>query len=127
MQYWEEMRSKWGFGDGDAVPNGADLFRKVYVDAVNALAERDGAEYRAFPFDRTGVHNWCMILIAPKDADLSANGVVASGVAEDDVLATQIAEAYDMELDAYVEVRTRLLTDELTDLLARIADDEGEQ
>lgn len=127
MQYWEEMRSKWGFRDGDAVPQGADMFRKVYVDVINALAERDGAEYRAYPFDRGGLHNWCMILIAPKDADLSADGVVASGVAEDDVLAAQIAEAYDMELDAYVEVRTRLLADELTDLLTRIADDEGEQ
>jgi hypothetical protein len=121
MHYWEEMRSKWGFGDGDAVPRGADLYREVYINVINALAERDGAEYRAFPFDRMGLHNWCIILIAPKDAELDADGAPMTGFAGDEVLAAQIEEACDMGLDAYVEVRARILADDLAALVAGIA------
>jgi hypothetical protein len=120
MKYWEEMRSKWGFGDGETVPHGADLFRKVYVDVVNALAERDGAEYRAYPFDRAGLHNWCMILIAPKDAEVDADGC-PQGEADDMVLAAQIAEAESGYLDDLVQVEVSIRLDCLTDLLARIA------
>jgi hypothetical protein len=121
MKYWEEMRSKWGFGDGETVPHGADLFRKVYVDVVNALAERDGAEYRAYPFDRAGLHNWCMILIAPKDAEVDADGC-PQGETDDMVLAAQIAEAESGYLDDLVQVEVSVRLDCLTDLLARIAD-----
>lgn len=31
MKYWEEYQSKWGFGDGDAVPPDAWALRYVYV------------------------------------------------------------------------------------------------
>ena len=31
MKYREDFQSKWGFGDGDAVPPDAYLLRKVYV------------------------------------------------------------------------------------------------
>jgi hypothetical protein len=115
------MRSKWGFGDGDAVPKGAGLYREVYVNVINALAERDGAEYRAFPFDRMGLHNWCLIVIAPKDAEVDADGVPVTGFADDDVLAAQIEEACDLYLDEYVQVEVRLQAGDLANLLARLA------
>jgi hypothetical protein len=120
MHYWEEMRSKWGFGDGDAVPRGADLYREVYVNVINALAERDGAQYRAYPFDRAGLHNWCLIAIAPKDAEVDADGVPVTGFADDDVLAAQIEEACDLYLDDLVQVEVRLQAGDLANLLARL-------
>ena len=37
MNYWSEMQSKWGFGDGDAVPAGIEHYRTAYILAVSAL------------------------------------------------------------------------------------------
>jgi len=36
MKYWEEYQSKWGFGDGDAVPPDAWALRYVYVREIGA-------------------------------------------------------------------------------------------
>jgi electron transfer flavoprotein alpha/beta subunit len=123
MHYWEEMRSKWGFGDGDAVPQGADLYREVYINAINALAERDGAQHRAYPFDRAGLHNWCLIAIAPKDVEVDADGTPVTDFAGDEALAAQIEEAMTMGLDEYVQVEVRLQADDFANLLARLAEE----
>jgi hypothetical protein len=64
MNYWDDMQSKFGFGDGEAVPEGAECYREVYISVVNALAEKLGSGVRAVPWDRPGCHNWCLILFA---------------------------------------------------------------
>jgi hypothetical protein len=40
MRYWDNMRTKYGFNDGGAVPDGAEIYRAVYIRAVNQLAEQ---------------------------------------------------------------------------------------
>ena len=65
MKYLDDMLSKWGFGDGEAIPDGVECYREVYLKAINAMAERLGTKQRAVPFDRSGMHNWCMIAFAP--------------------------------------------------------------
>ncbi len=52
MKYWDEYQSKWGFGDGDAVPPDAYLLRYVYVRELNReLVKRDSA-VRLLAYDR---------------------------------------------------------------------------
>ena len=57
MKYWEEYQSKWGFGDGDAVPPDAWALRYVYVLEINRLAAKLGSAVRLFAYDRPGMHN----------------------------------------------------------------------
>jgi hypothetical protein len=38
MRYWDEMRTKYGLNDGGAVPAGAEVYRAIYIRAVNKLA-----------------------------------------------------------------------------------------
>ena len=56
------MRTKYGFNGGGAVPDGAEIYRAVYIRAINKLAEQLGSRVRAVAYDRAGVHNWCLIL-----------------------------------------------------------------
>lgn len=35
MRYWDDMRTKYGFNDGGAVPDSAEVYRTVYIRAVN--------------------------------------------------------------------------------------------
>ena len=67
MKYWEEFNSKFGFGDGDAVPPDAWALRYVYVREINRLAKAKGSAVRAYAFDRGGMHNPYMILRADAD------------------------------------------------------------
>ncbi|OQC18514.1 MAG: hypothetical protein BWX70_03498 [Verrucomicrobia bacterium ADurb.Bin070] len=68
MKYWEEYRSKWGFGDGDAVPPDAWALRYVYVREINRLAQAKGSAVRLIAYDRGGVHNPYLICSVPADA-----------------------------------------------------------
>ncbi len=76
MQYFEELTSKYGFNDGEAVPDGIIAYRSVYIEAINALAEAFESEYRAISYNRLGVHNPYLIMFAKK-ADLDLVGVPA--------------------------------------------------
>jgi hypothetical protein len=62
MQYWDD---KYGFNDGGSIPCDADLARRVYVQALNALAERNCSQVRAIAWNRPGLHNRCLILVVP--------------------------------------------------------------
>lgn len=66
MRYWEEMGHKSGFNDGCALPEGIDLYRDVYIKAVNALAAKHGSKIRVVPFDRSGIHNPVLWMYVPK-------------------------------------------------------------
>ena len=68
MKYFDEMRTKWGFGDGGTVPPDAEACRTVYIEALNQIAAKLGSEPRAYAYDRPGVHNPLLILFCGKDA-----------------------------------------------------------
>jgi len=68
MKYFDEMRTKWRFGDGGSIPPDAEACRTVYVEALNQIAAKLGSELRAYAYDRPGVHNPFLILFRGKDA-----------------------------------------------------------
>ena len=61
MKYFDDMNDKYGFNDGEAVPNEADRHRAVYIQAINRMAELLRSKSQAEAYDRMGVHNWCLI------------------------------------------------------------------
>jgi len=132
MKYFDEMQTKWGFADGEAVPSGAEHYRTAYILAVNALAVRTGSEYRAYAFDRGGMHNWCLILFTcdqeareaePVSLTLTDGGIGPSRYtcAEkcDDAMDRAVELAHDKEIDGYVAVTVQC--SEAAEILADMA------
>jgi hypothetical protein len=39
MRYWNDVRTKYGFNDGGAVPDSVEVYPTVYIRAVIQLAE----------------------------------------------------------------------------------------
>ena len=112
MRYWDDMRTKYGFNDGGAVPDGAEVYRAVYIRAVNKLAEQLGSGVRATAYDRAGVHNWCLILFyavneLAESLDLSAGEVLEPDEAMDEA----IQQASLLDLDSFVAVSIDLSDD----------------
>ena len=66
MKYWDEYQSKFGFGDGDAMPPDAMQIRAVYVNAFNVLADAANTRNRLVALDRPGLHNCYLVRFAPK-------------------------------------------------------------
>lgn len=127
MQYWDEMNNKYGFGDGSAYPAGVELYRDVYVKTVNKLAENRNSELRVVPFDRGGVHNYCLWMVVPKEwfetvfLPKQKPGEQWEGVdfkdlpdpdapepEPDEELEAAIEEAMGLDLDSFVEVNPKL-------------------
>jgi hypothetical protein len=117
MQYYEDMRTKFGFADGGAVPNGVEDVRELYITVINKYAEEFGSAFRACAFDRPGMHNWCLILFVPVSevadgTDLTVNQealyvpMVEHG---DEALDNAIDEALNANLNNYV--RTEVSVD----------------
>jgi len=119
MRFWEDMQSKWGFSDGNAVPDGIEVYREVYIRAVNKLAEQLGSSVRLVAYDRFGVHNWCLILMHQL-SDLQARGIEnftthvdidADTSGADEAMDEAIRQADELELDGFVEVTVSLADD----------------
>jgi len=108
MKYFDEMRSKYGFGDGESVPDGVEKYRDVYVRAINALAEKKGSKSRVKAFDRAGIHNWCLIEFVDE------NGVETYDDAMDEV----IVELMGADLDQFIRVQVSVNEDELDRFLS---------
>ena len=117
MRYWDDMRTKYGFNDGGAVPDGAEVYRTVYIRAVNQLAEQLSSGVRATAYDRAGVHNWCLILFYDVNAlsgrthnelaeplDIAADEVLEP----DEAMSEAIRQAYLLDLDSFVQVSVDL-------------------
>ena len=117
MRYWDDMRTKYGFNDGGAVPDGAEVYRTVYIRAVNQLAEQLSSGVRATAYDRAGVHNWCLILFydvndlsgrTPNELaeplDLSGEEVLEP----DEAMGEAIRQVYLLNLDSFVQVSVDL-------------------
>lgn len=120
MRYWDEMRTKYGFNDGGAVPDGAEVYRAVYIRAVNQLAEQVGSRVRAAAYDRAGVHNWCLILfydvndLAGRTPDELTEPLEVSGrevLEPDEAMDEAIGQAYLLDLDSFVQVSVDLSDD----------------
>lgn len=120
MRYWDDMQSKFGFNDGGAVPDGAEVYRAIYIRAVNQLAEQLGSGVRATAYDRAGVHNWCLILFyelkelvghtpdeLTEPLDVSAGEVFEP----DEPMEEAIQQAYLLDLDGFVQVSVGLSDD----------------
>ncbi|MCA0453952.1 MAG: hypothetical protein LCI00_08260 [Chloroflexi bacterium] len=128
MRYWDDMRSKYGFNDGGAVLDGAEVYRAVYIRSVNKLAEQLHSSVRATAYDRAGVHNWCLILfynvhdltgLSPDELttslDLSAGEVLEA----DEMMDEAIRQAYLLDLDSFVEISVDL-SDDFSDFVAAL-------
>lgn len=59
FEIYEEMRNKYGFNEGASVPEGIEQVRKKIVDLINKGL--DDSLIEAYPVDRAGLHNWCLI------------------------------------------------------------------
>jgi len=114
MQYWEEFQTKWGFDDGDQVPAEAWTARKVYVRAINHLAEQLGSKYRVAAWDRSGCHNPLFIVTISKEEawKYGPKGLDDGSCSEfeileetDKALERAINGAHDLNLDQYVECK----------------------
>lgn len=117
MDYWEEMNSKWGFSDGEAVPPDAEQRREVYVTAINRLAERLGSAYRVEAYDRPGMHNWCLILnvAVGKTREDTLQGQERSDAALEEAI--EIASL--MNLDGYITTTVTVHAAALAGMLDR--------
>lgn len=115
MRYWDEMTSKYGFNDGESIPEGIEIYRDIYIRTVNKLASGYGSKVRAYGYDRPGVHNWCMVLFRE-----------ASSVTEDEELADGPMEAAiddvknNCYLDDFVMVDVQLDDEEFESFLENL-------
>lgn len=128
MQYWEEMNTKFGFGDGECYPAGIEIYRDVYLKTISRLAEHFGSDYRVVPYDRCGVHNFCLWFYVSKAWFESVYlpkqeaGQPWKAVDEDDIHAAEtefcngadypmveaIELAHELDIDQYIDVQTSL-------------------
>ena len=135
MRFWDEMLTKYGFGDGDSIPDGIGLYRDVYLKVVNKLAELKGSGHRYVPYDRNGVHNFYLICLVPAEwfdtvylpqqtdshvwqsADDSLGKVEIPDNEQDAQMREAISDAVDLQLDQYLDVTVMVLP-EFEDFLA---------
>jgi len=101
MNYWDDMRDKYGFNDGGAIPAEAFALRSVYVKVLNALLESRGSNVRVREYNRPGVHNPCLIIVVPNDGtkwepDTPMFGAEPAG---DKIGEECLDEAMEMDLD----------------------------
>lgn len=118
MRFWDDMQTKYGFSDGDATPDGVEVYRTVYIRAVNRLAEQLGSQVRAVAYDRFGVHNSCLIImhrlcdLEGQERDLTQHTDLAAGeAAPDEAMGEAIRQAYELDLDNFVQVSVAINDD----------------
>lgn len=136
MQYWSQMNDKYGFEDGSAYPEGIEIYREVYCKTLNRLAESNGSRVRVVPFDRSGCHNYCLVMTVPKRwyndtfltkqvADKPWRGVDCgriwhtaedafepiSSELEDEAFIDATHAAMELDLDGFVQVNVKVSED----------------
>lgn len=125
MQYWEDMSNKWGFSDGEAYPAGVEIYRNVYVKTVNKLAEKHNSRLRVIPFDRDGIHNFCLWVAVDKNwyeenyNNLHHVKLPDEEVIHDEGFVSAVEEAKELNLDDFVVVEAKL-DDNFESFLAEI-------
>jgi len=117
VKYFDEMNTKYGFNDGSSVPPDAEMCREVYCKVLNILLEKNSSAFRIKPFDRPGVHNWCLWIRVEKD---KLDSEEETGFGVDNGWEVSIEEAMDMDLDEFVEVEVKICESALSDFLEEI-------
>lgn len=119
MKYLDDMKDKWGFNDGDAMPADCWEFRKCYIRAINAVAEARGLQQRAVAFDRFGMHNSCLLLFADKDNVKLEEGLPVSTVIEEPGEGMQevLSDLQEVDIDDAVVVTAAIDEEALQDLI----------
>jgi hypothetical protein len=124
MRFWEDMQNKFGFADGEALPDGVEEYRSIYLRTINKLAAQKGSIVSAVAYNRPGMHNYCLVLFY-KTEDLPELEILGyTDIVEpdahpniepvqeiDDAMQEAIQEAFDLELDNYVEVNIEISPD----------------
>jgi hypothetical protein len=99
MNYFDDMRGKHGFNDGEMVPAEAWKLRKLYARLINRRARRLGSAVRIEEYDRPGALNHCMLLVvsegerrecAPDDAMCGAFRWAEDNIDDDDLLGVTV-------------------------------------
>lgn len=115
MRFWDDMQTKYGFSDGDAVPDSVETYRAVYIRAVNQLAEQLGSRVRVVAYDRFGLHNSCLIVLHElidldgQERDLTQHTDIAAAEAvPDDAMQEAIRQACELDLDNFVQVSVEI-------------------
>jgi len=113
------MTSKWGFNDGESLPEGVELYRDVYLRAMNLLLDFYRSSTRLIAFNRPGLHNPCMVLgVTAGYFDSLTPDEVCSGttcipedrrlLAQDDAYCQAVADAMALSLDRAVVVTSQV-------------------
>ena len=116
MRFWEDMQSKWGFNDGDAIPEGVEAYRTVYIQAVNHLAEQLNSQVRTVAYNRFGMHNFCLILLyhvndlknVPIGQYTEHVDIRAQVAQADDAMREAISQAYEADVDNLVHISVKI-------------------
>lgn len=116
MRYYEEMQSKYGFSDGNAIPDGIELYRTAYIRTMNKLLGKHGSRFRLAAFDRAGLHNWCMLFTVPleefetiKDPEVYVDHKFSTEEpVPDNAYIEALSEAHELMVDDYVMVCVEL-------------------
>lgn len=61
---WEDFTDKYGFGEGNQLEDRDFDARNILVRLLNEQPEVKAAGIRALAYNRPGVHNVCMVLLA---------------------------------------------------------------
>ena len=127
MRFWDEMNTKYGFGDGKSCPDGIEIYRDIYVKTVSKLAEHLGSDFRVVPYNRGGVHNVCLWFFVSKKwfenvyLSKQASGKPWSAATEDDIQGAEseffekaddmmdeaISLAFDLGIDGFVQFKAK--------------------
>ena len=121
MKYFDEMQTKWGFGDGGLVPPDAEACRTVYVESLNQIAAKLGSELRAYAYDRPGMHNPFLILFRGKDAKTDQEEREP-----DEPMIEAITCCNGLDLDDLVQVRVTIVLDykeRITKMMKEVVND----
>lgn len=65
---YQEMRTKWGWSDGDREPAGSYDVRDEIVKIINSNLP-DDCPIEAYGYDRPGLHNGALILYREKGSE----------------------------------------------------------
>ena len=116
MTHWHELFRPGGFQNGTSLPPAVYLRRTVYLRAVNALLARYGSAVRAVARNHADRNPCRAVLVAadgfdPATAYAGLHAVPGTPVLSDTPYQTAVHEAWDLNLDEYVETTLVIFPD----------------
>jgi hypothetical protein len=130
MKYWRDLTDKYGFNDGGSIPYGMDKYREIYIVAINTLAKKRDCNQRVYAYDRSGAHNYYLILICnvtdipvELEEECLCDSYMCKNLPErdnSDELNVIVDELMDEDLDRFVEIKVDIYYEEFRQFLKRI-------